>query len=107
MIGVALPPATRLQLGTLLGNALGAETVGVVKQYLSENQPIVFVGPFEHHSNDISWRENLATVVTVQMDAEGNIDLQHLEQLLQDPRYQGRKRIGSFSSASNVTGIIA
>jgi selenocysteine lyase/cysteine desulfurase len=39
------------------------------------------------------------------MDAGGNIDLAHLEELLQDPRYQNRIRIGSFSAASNVTGM--
>ena len=105
LIGVALPPATRLQLATLLGNALGEDKVDIVKKYLRENQPVVFVGPYEHHSNEISWRENLATVVTVRMDSEGGIDLQHLEELLQDPAYKGRQRIGSFSAASNVTGI--
>jgi selenocysteine lyase/cysteine desulfurase len=31
--------------------------------------------------------------------------LAHLESLLQDPAYQGRMRIGSFSAASNVTGM--
>jgi len=105
LIGVALPPVTRLQLGTLLDNALGADKVAIFKKYLRENQPVVFVGPYEHHSNEISWRENLATVVTVRMDSEGDIDLQHLEELLQDPEYKGRQRIGSFSAASNVTGI--
>ena len=107
LIGVALPPATRQQLATLLGKALGADRVDIVKNYLRENQPVVFVGPYEHHSNEISWRENLATVVTVRLDAEGGIDLEHLEELLRDPVYQGRKRIGSFSAASNVTGIIS
>jgi len=105
VIGVSLPPATRQHLGTLLGNALGAEKLGIFRDYLEENQPIVFVGPYEHHSNEISWRENLATVVVVQLDSEGGIDLEHLEELLQDPAYRGRKRIGSFSAASNVTGI--
>jgi selenocysteine lyase/cysteine desulfurase len=107
IIGVSLPPATRQQLGTLLGNALGADKAGIFKEYLKENQPIVFVGPYEHHSNEISWRENLATVVPVKLDHEGGIDLDHLEELLRDPAYQGRKRIGSFSAASNVTGIIS
>ncbi|MFC1775741.1 aminotransferase class V-fold PLP-dependent enzyme [Pseudomonadota bacterium] len=107
IIGVSLPPATRQQLDILLGNALGSDTVGVFKDYLRENQPIVFVGPYEHHSNEISWRENLATVVTVRLDQDGGIDLQHLEELLQNPAYKGRKRIGSFSAASNVTGIIS
>ena len=105
LIGVALPPATRQSLGTLLGNALGMDMVRTVKEYLCENQPIVFVGPYEHHSNEISWRENLATVVAVRLDSEGGIDLKHLEELLQNPAYKGRKRIGSFSAASNVTGI--
>jgi selenocysteine lyase/cysteine desulfurase len=105
LIGVALPPATRQQLNTLLGNALGAEKLDVFKKYLVENQPVVFVGPYEHHSNEISWRENLVTVVTVRLDQEGGIDLEHLEELLQNPAYHGRQRIGSFSAASNVTGI--
>jgi selenocysteine lyase/cysteine desulfurase len=33
------------------------------------------------------------------------VDLAHLERLLQAPEYQGRLRIGSFSAASNVTGM--
>jgi selenocysteine lyase/cysteine desulfurase len=107
LIGVSLPPVTRQLLGTLLGNALGSDKLDIFKHYLRENQPIVFVGPYEHHSNEISWRENLATVVAVRLDSEGGIDLKHLEELLQDPAYQGRKRIGSFSAASNVTGIIS
>jgi selenocysteine lyase/cysteine desulfurase len=104
-IGVSLPPATRQNLNDLIGRALGQDNVDVVNNYLKENQPIVFVGPYEHHSNEISWRENLATVVPVRLAADGGIDLTHLEELLQEPAYQGRKRIGSFSAASNVTGI--
>lgn len=107
IIGVSLPPVTRQTLASLLGNALGNEKIEVFKTYLRENQPIVFVGPYEHHSNEISWRENLTTVVAVKLDQDGGIDLNHLEELLQDPAYQGRKRIGAFSAASNVTGMIS
>lgn len=105
IIGVALPPATRQSLTAMLGNALGDEAYARFSDYMQQHQPVVFVGPYEHHSNEISWRESLATVVEVRMDSEGAIDLQHLESLLQDPAYQGRKRIGSFSAASNVTGM--
>jgi len=105
IIGVALPPATRLLLGKLLNGAMGAEKAGLFTDYLQDHQPVVFVGPYEHHSNEISWRENLATVIPVRLDADGGTDLRHLEELLQDPAYQHRKRIGSFSAASNVTGI--
>ena len=107
IIGVSLPPVTRKNMARLLGNALGEDKVEVFKRYLKNNQPVVFVGPYEHHSNEVSWRENLATVVPVQLAADGGIDLDHLETLLQDPQYKNRKRIGSFSAASNVTGIIS
>lgn len=107
LIGVSLPPATRQQLATLLGNVLGSEKLDIFKRYLKENQPVVFIGPYEHHSNEISWRENLATVVPVQLDQDGGIDLEHLEELLKDPVYRGRQRIGSFSAASNVSGMIS
>ena len=96
IIGVTLAPATRKNLGSMLDD-----------EVLTRTQPVVFIGPYEHHSNEISWRQSLATTVQVRLDPAGNVDLGHLEELLQDPRYQGRKRIGSFSAASNVTGMRA
>jgi len=105
IVGVALPPATRLNLSVMLRELLGDEADDRFGAYLARHQPVVFVGPYEHHSNEISWRENLATVVEVGLAADGGIDLAHLERLLQDPAYQGRMRIGSFSAASNVTGM--
>jgi selenocysteine lyase/cysteine desulfurase len=105
IVGVALPPATRQSLTAMLEDSLGTEAYAKFKDYLQQHQPVVFVGPYEHHSNEISWRESLATVVEVRLDSEGAIDLGHLESLLQDSAYQGRKRIGSFSAASNVTGM--
>jgi selenocysteine lyase/cysteine desulfurase len=105
IVGVALPPATRDNLTRMLSGALGEEADARFAEYVKTHQPVVFVGPYEHHSNEISWREGLATVVEVDLDADGGVDLAHLERLLQDPAYQGRSRIGSFSAASNVTGM--
>jgi selenocysteine lyase/cysteine desulfurase len=105
IIGVALPPGTRQKLESLLNGCFGTQQVDEFRRYIGENQPVVFVGPYEHHSNEISWRQNLATVVEVNLDAEGGIDLAHLEQLLNDSAYEGRQKIGSFSAASNVTGM--
>ena len=69
-----------------------------------EVRPVVFIGPYEHHSNDLPWRESIADVVTIQADADGHVDLAHLEAELKT--YASRPlRIGSFSAASNVTGI--
>ena len=105
IIGVALPPATRRNLSSMLSGALGDEADASFSDYLDKHQPVVFVGPYEHHSNEISWRENLTTVVEVRLAPDGGVDLAHLESLLQDPAYQGRMRIGAFSAASNVTGM--
>ncbi|MES9956071.1 MAG: aminotransferase class V-fold PLP-dependent enzyme [Sedimenticola sp.] len=105
LVGVKLPAASRLVLRNLMNGFLGKETAAQFDDYCRANQPVVFVGPYEHHSNEVSWREGLATVIEVRLAEDGGIDLQHLEQLLQDPRYRNRLRIGSFSAASNVTGI--
>jgi selenocysteine lyase/cysteine desulfurase len=68
------------------------------------DRPVVFIGPFEHHSNELPWRESLADVVVVHEDADGHVDLAHLEAEL--VRHAARPlKIGSFSAASNVTGI--
>lgn len=105
IIGLALPPATRRRLETLMAEGLGTARRDEFLRHLAERQPVVFVGPYEHHSNEISWRQNLATVVEVGLDGRGGIDLAHLESLLGRPEYQGRMLIGSFSAASNVTGM--
>jgi selenocysteine lyase/cysteine desulfurase len=68
-------------------------------------RPVVFLGPYEHHSNELPWRESIADVVVIGEDPDGHIDLAELrEQLI---RFASRPlRIGSFSAASNVTGIL-
>jgi selenocysteine lyase/cysteine desulfurase len=69
-------------------------------------RPVVFVGPYEHHSNEVSWRESLAEVVELPLCERGHLDLDALRSALKDPAYLGRPRIGSFSAASNVTGLL-
>ncbi len=106
IIGVMLPPATRQNMDRLLTASLGEAARETFLEYCRHHQPVVFVGPYEHHSNEVSWREGLATVVEVKLKEDGGIDLADLEMLLQKPEYHGRMRIGSFSAASNVTGMI-
>ena len=68
-------------------------------------RPVVFVGPYEHHSNELPWRESIADVVVIAEDPDGHIDVADLERQL--IRFASRAlRIGSFSAASNVTGIL-
>ncbi len=68
-------------------------------------RPVVFIGPYEHHSNELPWRESIADVVTIDEDADGHVDLAHLERELL-AHADRPQLIGSFSAASNVTGIM-
>jgi selenocysteine lyase/cysteine desulfurase len=71
-----------------------------------DQRPVVFIGPFEHHSNELPWRESIADVVVCPQDSDGHVDLAFLEAELQ--RYADRPLlVGSFSAASNVTGILS
>jgi selenocysteine lyase/cysteine desulfurase len=72
----------------------------------ADQRPVVFIGPYEHHSNELPWRESIADVVMIREDREGHVDLGQLQDELL--RYAGRPLlIGSFSAASNVTGIVS
>ena len=69
-----------------------------------DDDPVVFVGPYEHHSNELPWRESNARVVRIPLNKEGAICRPALEAALIKYAGSGLK-IGSFSAASNVTGI--
>ena len=68
-------------------------------------RPVIFIGPFEHHSNELPWRESIADLVVIAEDADGHIDVDTLEKELVNHAERPLK-IGSFSAASNVTGIV-
>ncbi|MFN0061469.1 MAG: aminotransferase class V-fold PLP-dependent enzyme [Myxococcaceae bacterium] len=70
-----------------------------------ERRPVVLVGPYEHHSNELPWLESVAEVVEVALDASGCVDLSDLDAKARE--FSSRPlRIGSFSAASNVTGVL-
>lgn len=67
--------------------------------------PLVIIGPYEHHSNILPWRESGAQVIQLKEAVAGGPDLVQLEELLQTN--STRLIVGAFSAASNVTGIKA
>lgn len=89
LMGLYIPPAT-----------LKRFNITVAKKKL----PLVIVGPYEHHSNEVSYREALCEVQRIRLNDEGLIDLKQLKEILQENRH--REIIGCFCIASNVTGII-
>ncbi|WP_260173451.1 aminotransferase class V-fold PLP-dependent enzyme [Campylobacter sp. 19-13652] len=91
LLGIYIPPATRRRLGMVR----------------PENLPLVIVGAFEHHSNEVSWRSGLCEVVRIGLNDRGGINLNELKSVLSAAKAQNREIIASFSLASNVTGVIA
>ena len=91
LLGIYLPPATR--------SAIGEANLRAVQL------PLVLVSPYEHHSNELSFREGLCDYMRVPLSESGEIDLIALERILK--LNAGRRIIGSFSAASNVTGVVS
>lgn len=41
---------------------------GLSERIPAEQRPVVFVGPYEHHSNELPWRESACDVVVIPGD---------------------------------------
>ncbi len=80
--------------------------LGVTEAVQKGENPLILLGPYEHHSNILPWRESGAQIIEIDEDDAGGPCLSSLEQALIDA---GRDRliIGAFSLASNVTGIVS
>ena len=89
LLGIYIPPATVKRFG-----------ITVAKKKL----PLIIVGPYEHHSNEVSYREALCEVKRIRLTNDGLVDLVQLKEVLQENMH--REIIGCFCIASNVSGII-
>lgn len=89
LLGLYIPPATLKRLPFEVD---------------TDKLPLVIVGPFEHHSNEVSYREAMCEVQRIGLNENGLIDLIQLETILQENQH--REIIATFCIASNVTGII-
>jgi len=89
IMGLYIPPATKKRYN-----------ISIPK----EQMPLVIVGPYEHHSNEVSYREAFCQLKRISLKEDGLINLEELEETLK--ANQNREIIGSFCIASNVTGII-
>jgi len=90
LLGLYIPPATKARFNINVDDL---------------EKPLILVGPFEHHSNEISYREALCDILRIPLDETGNVDLEFLANALEENKE--RQLIGAFSTASNVTGIVS
>lgn len=103
IIGIYIPPVTRERILRSLEQA--GEGCQNIQSRIESEQFVVFIGPYEHHTNELMWREAFAEVVVIGLDAQGRLDHDELTKKLSDKKFKGRKKIASFSAGSNITGI--
>jgi selenocysteine lyase/cysteine desulfurase len=77
---------------------------GVDQRGPSGERSLVLLGPYEHHSNLLPWRESGAEVIELPEDAAGGPDRAALAAQLE--RGAGRRIVAAFSAGSNVTGAL-
>jgi len=77
--------------------------LGVRGAVASGQGATVLIGPYEHHSNILPWRESGARVVEIAEAAGGGPDMAALGAALAAAK---GLVIGAFSAASNVSGIV-
>lgn len=110
IIGVYIPPATKIRINNIIKDYKN------INKHLDEiitesedsfgNIPVIFIGPYEHHSNILIWKEGIAEVVEINLTKDGTIDLNDLKFKVSQDKYKNRLKMGSISAASNVTGVI-
>lgn len=117
-----LREAARARIGEILGAGEGYSVVftgsgataginriagllDIVALVAEGKRVVVLVGPYEHHSNLLPWRETGAEVREVPEAGAGGPDLAALEAELAAARGAALV-VGAFSAASNVTGIV-
>lgn len=105
ILGVYVPPAGKEMFRQILASRFPGASLEELSSWLLARRPVVFVGPFEHHSNEVSWRECFAEVVEIDLGPDGLLDLDDLARKLDREEYRGRRRFGAFSAASNVSGV--
>ena len=100
ILGTYLPPRTKKTIG-------GYISFDKIKKKLRDKKelPLIIISPYEHHSNEVTWRYQLCDIETVPLTKKGYMDLKQLDKILKKSQKNYKRLIGSFSAGSNVTGI--
>lgn len=79
--------------------------MGVTQAVAEGRKPLVLIGPYEHHSNILPWRESGAEIIEIGEAVQGGPDVAELTRVLAALTPE-RLVVAAFSAASNVTGIL-
>ncbi len=92
--------------GATLGINRLVSLFGVPELVKTGVKPVVLIGPYEHHSNILPWRESGARIIEISEASDGGPDLAEMEAVLSELK-DWPLVVGAFSAASNVTGVVA
>ena len=70
-----------------------------------DERPLIIITHMEHHSNQTTWEECCVDIAILCKKSDGTPNLEHLRNIL-DTNRNRKTIIGSFTAASNVTGIV-
>jgi selenocysteine lyase/cysteine desulfurase len=104
ILGVYIPPATKKRIFQSIDRP-GKSCEEDIQARIESERPVVFIGPYEHHTNELMWREAFVEVVVIGLDSQGRIDQTELAHKISDKKFRNRFKMASFSAGSNITGI--
>jgi len=103
ILGIYIPPVTRERLYQSIEKSRCADE-GLLEE-IEFSKPVIFVSAYEHHSNELMWRESFAEVVVIGLKENSLLDLEDLKTKLKADQYKDRSKLASFSAGSNITGV--
>jgi selenocysteine lyase/cysteine desulfurase len=104
ILGIYIPPHTKDRIMSSI-KGLACDACNVMDK-IKIDRPVVFIGPYEHHTNELMWREAFAEIVVIELNDDGDIDADMLKRELKKEKYKDRVKYCSFSAGSNITGLI-
>lgn len=104
ILGIYIPPHTKDRIFSSI-KGLNCKDCTVLDK-INIDRPVVFIGPYEHHTNELMWREAFAEIVVIELDPSGGINTAMLEKELKKKKYRDRVKYCSFSAGSNITGLL-
>lgn len=100
ILGTYIPPKTSSNIGN-------AQSISAIKSQLRDMRKLslVLITSYEHHSNEITWRNQICDVKVVGLCDDGFLNYEELDSLLNGNTEKYEKIFVSLSAGSNVTGI--
>ncbi|MBU4485993.1 MAG: aminotransferase class V-fold PLP-dependent enzyme, partial [Candidatus Delongbacteria bacterium] len=104
ILGIYIPPHTEERIFTSI-KGLNCDVCNIIDK-INIDKPVVFIGPYEHHTNELMWREAFAEIVVIELNENGEIDTEMLKKELKKEKFKDRVKYCSFSAGSNITGLL-